>query len=122
MVEKAGLMTVRPLPGLFFRCTGVVAGMIVLGVFAVKPAEMRAVEPRAALLLALGGFLASIVGQFFFYNALRLGEVSRLAPIAGSYPFFTFLLGVLFLGESASLVKIAGVMAIVGGVWLLKIG
>lgn len=122
LLEKAGLARIAPIPGLFYRCVGVMAGMIALALFWVRPNDIRSVDARSALCLALAGFLASLIGQFFFYNALKLGDVSRLAPIGGSYPFFAFLLGLLFFGESASPLKIAGVVLIVSGVWLLKIG
>lgn len=122
LVEKAGLNLVKPVPGLFFRCIGVLIGMVMLALFFVKPEEIKTADMRGALFLVLGGFLASIIGQFFFYNALRMGEVSRLAPIAAAYPFVTFLLGILFLGESLSLPKVVGVTAIVAGVWFLRMG
>jgi uncharacterized membrane protein len=62
------------------------------------------------------------MGQTFFYNALKHGDVSRLVPVSGSYPFIAFILGVLIFGESVTPLKVLGALAIVGGVWLLKIG
>lgn len=122
LLEKAGLSQVRPMAGLFYRSMGVLIGLVLLALFWVKPEEIKSVDARSALILALAGFLASFVGQYFFYNALRLGEASRLAPIGGSYPFVTFIVGVLILGESATPMKLAGVVMIAAGVWLLKIG
>ena len=45
-----------------------------------------------------------------------------MGPIAGSFPLIAFILSVLFLGESISLAKIAGMVLIVIGIWVLKIG
>ena len=122
LLEKTGLAHAKPLAGLFYRCVGVVIGFVILTVFMVKPQDIRSVGPRSALLLMLGGFLASFVAQICFYNGLKLGEMSRVVPISASYPFITFLIGVLLLGESLSLLKLAGALLVVAGVWLVKIG
>ena len=122
LIEKTGLRHIAPMTGLFFRSLGVAIGLVLLAVFAVKPQEIRSADPRSALLLMTGGFLASIVGQTFFYNGLKIGEVSRMVPISGSYPFIAFLLGVLFMGESFTLLKFGGALLIISGIWLLKIG
>ena len=122
LFEKLGLAHTKPLAGLFYRCVGVVIGFVVLTLFMVKPHELRSVGLRSALLLALGGFLASFVAQICFYNGLKLGEMSRVVPISASYPFITFAIGVLLLGESLSLLKFGGVLLVVAGVWLIKLG
>ena len=122
LVEKTGLKNTAPMVGLFFRSLGVAVGLVFLGLFVVKPQEIRTVEWRSALLLMAGGFIASIVGQTFFYTGLKTGEISRMVPISGSYPFIAFILGVLIMGESVTALKVAGSLLIVLGVWLLKIG
>lgn len=122
LIEKAGLRQIAPMTGLFYRSLGVAIGLVLLGCFVVKPQEIRSVDMRSALLVMAGGFLASIVGQTFFYNSLKLGEVSRMVPISGSYPFIAFFLGILFFGESLTLIKLVGATLIVLGVWFLKIG
>ncbi len=122
LIEKAGLRQIAPMTGLFYRSLGVAVGLLILGCFVVKPQEIRSVDLRSALLVMAGGFLASIVGQTFFYNSLKLGEVSRVVPISGSYPFIAFILGILFFGESLTTMKFIGAALIVLGVWFLKIG
>ncbi|MCG3175703.1 MAG: hypothetical protein MOGMAGMI_00636 [Candidatus Omnitrophica bacterium] len=120
--EKIGLHRVQPLPGLFYRCIGVMVGLVALAIWLVKPAEIRQVDTRSAALLILGGFLASVAAQICFYSGLKAGEMSRVVSIAASYPLITFLLGVLLLGESLTPLKAAGAFLIVGGIWLLKSG
>lgn len=121
LIEKSGLAKVQPLPGLFYRCAGVVLGLVLLGLFMVKPSEILQVDRRSALLLIAGGFLASVLAQYCFYSGLKGGEMSRVVIIAASYPLITFLLGILVLGESLTPYKAAGALLIVGGIWLLKI-
>lgn len=122
LLEKVGLGKIEPLAGLFYRSIGVVIGLIILGLFLLKPAEIRSVDLKSALLVMTGGFLASFVATFLFYHALKIGEMSRIVPISGSYPLITFLLGVLILGESFTPLKLLGVILAVLGVWFLKIG
>ena len=122
ILEKMGLSKVDPLVGLFYRCFGVILGIFVLGLAVLKPQQIKSADMRSVLLLILGGFLASFVAQIAFYQGLKIGEVSRVVPISGTYPLITFALGILFLGESVSLVKMLGVFLIIAGVWALKIG
>ncbi len=122
LLEKLGLSHTKPLAGLFYRCVGVVIGMVILSIFMVKPQEIRVGGLKSAMLLIVAGFFASFVAQVCFYNGLKLGEISRIVPISASYPLMTFLLGVWLLGESWSLVKLGGVVLVIAGMWLLKIG
>jgi len=122
LLEKAGLAKVSPFVGLFYRSLGVVLGLLIMGIFLVKPQQLKAVDGRSIMLLVLGGFLASFIAQICFYHGLKIGEISRVVPISGMYPLVAFLLGVLIFGESFNLVKMAGVGLIIAGVWALKIG
>jgi len=61
--------------------------------------------------------LLHIVALWFFFNALKAGESTRVVPIAGSaVPLFTLVFGVTFLGEifvAKQLVAVA--LLIIGG-------
>ncbi len=121
IMEKMGLARITPMAGIFIRSCGVIVGISVLAVFngeAIKVA-MKA-DPKTIFLLAAGGFMASILGQIFFYNALKIGEASKLVPIAGTYPLFAFLLGVIFLGEGLTMAKAGGVMFVILGLFMLR--
>ena len=122
LLEKLGLTKVDPLMGLFYRCIGVVIGCLILGTFLIKSGSVKPVDSRSFIFLVLAGFLASIIAQIFFYNGLKVGEVSRVVPIAGSFPLVAFILSWLLLGESISLLKILGVLSIIFGIWALKVG
>ncbi|MFH1791893.1 MAG: EamA family transporter [Candidatus Omnitrophota bacterium] len=122
LLEKAGLGSVRPLAGLFYRSIGVIIGIILLGLFFVKPQELQGVDWRSRVYLVLAGFLASFVAQIFFYHGLKIGEISRVVPISGSYPLIAFMLGILLLGESVNPVKLAGAVLVVIGLCVLRVG
>ena len=108
--------------GVFFRSIGVVIGISVLGFFFVKPAEMRATDMRTIFLLITAGFLASFLAQMTFYQALKLGDVSKIVPISASYPLITFVLGIMIFREGFSFVKCLGAAAVIVGIWAIKIG
>ena len=121
ILEKMGLARIAPMAGVLIRSCGVIIGVSMLAIFnnhALKIA-LKA-DPRTIFFLALGGFMASIVGQIFFYNALKLGEASKVVPIAGIYPLVAFLLGVIFLGESFTFMKAAGITFVILGLFLLR--
>lgn len=120
ILEKLGLAKTEPFVALFYRCLGVILGILVLGIFVLKPEQIKAVPPRSIALFVVAGFLASFAAQITFYHALKIGDVSRVVPISGAYPLIAFLLGILVLGESVTLMKVLGVILIIGGAWLLK--
>jgi len=120
ILEKLGLHKVDPFTALFYRCIGVLVGLFLLGTFVVKPAQLKAVDGRSMLFLVLSGFLASFVAQITFYHGLKIGEVSRVVPISGTYPLVAFILSFLILGEAFTLSRFAGITLIVTGAWLLR--
>lgn len=119
--EKMGLSKLSPHAGIFVRCLAVSSGALFLLAF--KPsilAELAQAPIRNIALIVFGGFTANFIGQLLFYNALKTGDVSCVTPIAGAYPLIAFLLGILVLGESFTLVKLTGIGLIVFGVFLLR--
>ena len=121
LLEKMGIMKIEPLPGLFLRTFGVMFGIALLLLFKFSVVKQAfAAKPQTILFIMLGGFLASFVGQLFFYRALKLGEVSKVVPVAATYPIVAFILGVIFLSEKITLMKVSGVALVISGILLLK--
>ena len=121
IVEKIGLAKVPAMTGLFYRSVGVMIGLLILGIWQMEGVKATIGHGLGTWgYLVAGGFLASIIGQIFFYNALKFGEASQVVPIGASYPLLSFLLGVLFLGEKLTLAKAAGMLLVIAGVFLLK--
>ena len=121
ILEKMGVSRTTPLAGVFLRSCGVIVGIFILALFnnsALRTA-LKA-DPRTIAYLVLGGFMASILGQILFYNALKTGEVSKVVPIAGIYPLVSFIIGIIFLGEGVTFAKLGGVMMVIFGLFLLR--
>lgn len=121
LLEKIGLSKIEPFPGLLLRCLGVILGLILLVIFRFQTVkEAMVAKPQAVFFIMLGGLLASVVGQMFFYRALKVGELSKVVPVAAGYPVISFILGIIFLSEKITLVKLSGVGLVVLGAVLLK--
>lgn len=121
VMEKTGLANIAPLSGVVIRSLGVFIGTMILVIF--NSGLLKSVfkaDPKTIIFLAAGGIIASILGQIFFYNALKDGEVSKMVPIAATYPLVSFLLGLLFFGESFTVVKGMGIGFVILGVFLLR--
>lgn len=120
LIEKAGLGRNDPVLGVFARSLGVLFGILVLGLWWSPWKALAALDPRSIFLLALGGFLASVLGQMAFYHALKMGQLSQVTPVAGTYPLVAAVLGWVLLREPLSASRILGALLIVLGLFLLR--
>ncbi len=120
VLEKLGLTQSAPMVAVFARSIGVFLGALVCGVWWSPWKALGNVPLRAFLLLALGGFLASVVGQLAFYHALKTGHVSQVTPIAGTYPLVAVVLGWVLLREPMTAGRVVGAIFIGAGVLLLR--
>ncbi|MDO4333350.1 MAG: EamA family transporter [Eubacteriales bacterium] len=76
------------------------------------------IDAKTYLFLILSG-LATGVSWLCYFRALQIGDVNKVAPIDKSSTVLTILLACLFLGESMSWSKAAGVLAIGVGTWMM---
>ena len=120
--EKMGLKgRLDPYIGVVLRTLPIafigVVGLVALG----KTKGLGTIEPRSAIYVMIGGFLAGFLGQITFYHALKSGEASMVVPLAAIYPMFALFIAVLFLGESFTWYKLAGILFIITGIALLRL-
>ena len=120
LMEKVGLGSAPPAAGVVVRSAGVVVGLVVATWLWSPWAAVRAMPWTSVVLLALGGLLASFVGQMAFYHALKSGALSQVTPVAGTYPLVAALLGWWVLREPLTLPRLLGVAFVVLGVVLLR--
>ena len=119
LLEKLGLFRADPITGVFARSFGVAIGALVFAVWWSPWKALAALDARTLCLLGFGGFLASFVGQMAFYHALKVGHVSQVTPISGTYPLIAALLAWTVLREPLTLSRLIGVSLIVAGTLLL---
>lgn len=121
LFEKVGLLRIDPLSAVLIRILGVIIGGIFLIIFRAKTLDtILHADVKTFSFLLLGGFLASFLGQIFFYRALKEGEISQVVPIAAAYPLISFLIGLIFLHEKFTLTKALGIIFVFSGILFLK--
>ncbi|MBK7207212.1 MAG: EamA family transporter [Elusimicrobia bacterium] len=119
--EKWGLRQADPAAGVLARTLGVAVGCVIFALAA--PAVVQrfwVMDGRSRWALIVGGVLASVVAQLFFYRALKIGEVGKVAVVGGAWPVVAFLLSAAFLGEPVTRQKIVGIALVVSGAVLLR--
>jgi len=83
-----------------------------------KHGEIRALDRRTCLFLALSG-LATGLSWLCYFRALQLGEASRVAPVDKLSVVFAIALAAVFLRERLTWQHWAGGSLIVAGALLL---
>ena len=86
-----------------------------------RTAEVKGISGHTWIFLVLSG-AATGLSWLFYFKALQVGDVSRVAPIDKLSVVITICLSFLFLKEPASLRVIIGALLITGGsiVMLIK--
>ena len=75
---------------------------------------------RASLMILLSA-AAGAASWLFYFNALRLAEVARVAPVDKLSTAFAVVLAVLFLGERPTALNWLGVALMLGGAYLVSL-
>lgn len=117
--EKAGLRQAQPLAAVFVRAllTTVFTGLCLLGSRGSTGFSQWTVWTWGAIILS--GVIGVLLAQVFYFQAMRIGEVGRVAPIAGSWPLFAAILAAIFLGEPLTSGRVFGIVLVFVGVLFL---
>ncbi len=123
MFEKRSIDALGDVPtAIFLRSIGVVIGIVLLMLFMPDVVKKSANANWIPVLMLVGsGFVGSVIAQFANYNALQLGQVSRVSPVTASWPVITFLTGIFFLSEDITPTKVIALLLIAGGIILMKL-
>ena len=77
--------------------------------------------PSEAWLLAAASALLEVAYFIFLSRAYRLGELSAVYPLArGTAPILAVCAGLLILHEKLTAVELAGVLIVLGGIWMIQ--
>ena len=68
----------------------------------------------------MSSVLVSMAGVFFYLKALSGGEAMKIVPLSSTYPAVTFVLALLFLGESFTVNKLIGTVLLSGGIYFIS--
>ena len=82
--------------------------------------KLPTLHGRAILMIVLSG-IAGAVSWLFYFRAIQLGEVSKVAPVDKLSMPFAVVLAVLFLGDRPGMWNWLGVLLIVAGGYLASL-
>jgi drug/metabolite transporter (DMT)-like permease len=117
----AGWGTIDLLAARLSRKVGfLLSGVLVqCGAFALTALLAPALLVVPATINWLGLAVLGVTGvlvYLLFYRALTIGAVSIVAPITGSWGMITALLGIVFLHETATPVRLASIVLVTAGI------
>jgi transporter family protein len=119
LIFKLGLRgEMPPLVGIFFH--NLTAAFFAL-VFMLLLKESFSHPIRDIAVISFGGFVSGFLGLLLYYKAIKVGEVSVVAPIVASSPLWASLFAFILLGESLTLLKLVGTVLVVVGVALITL-
>ena len=118
---KIGLSKLPPLTAVVFRNTFIAIMFIAAITFSGQAKTLFTSDARSIIIILIEASLAGIVGQYFYYKAVKVWEASRVLPIVGAFPLVTFIIATIILAEKITLAKSIGVVLVVIGVGLLGI-
>lgn len=121
VLGKIGLSNLEPLPALLIRSAMVTTILAVAVVMAGKWTAVVTASGRDVIYIVLEGLCAALLGQLAYYYAIKFADISKVTLIVAGAPLVTTLLAVIFLGEKITVYKIAGAVAVILGIVLLRL-
>jgi bacterial/archaeal transporter family protein len=115
---KVGLRNLSPMTGLAIR-TGVTT-ILLTGWMLMDGSLFRLnqITMPAFFILGCEAILATLIGDWAYYSAVKRGPASLVTIIMACSPLVTITLSVLLLGEAVTIRRIIGVLLIIGGIVL----
>ncbi|WP_297506610.1 DMT family transporter [Thermococcus sp.] len=119
ILVRIGLRNLSPVGANIFRLY--IAGSIFLLTFYVT-GNLSAFKlpPRLLLLAFTSGVFGFVIGDYFYFHALKRMGVSRTVPITSTYPLWTILWAVLFLGKQVKPQVVIGAILVVLAIIIVK--
>lgn len=120
LFEKVALKGIDVAPAVCLRSFAV--STMLLGYLAVTRGfgKLSGFPWYVYLLIVLGGTCGSLIGQVTFFKALKSDQASLVVPFVATFPMVTTIGALLFLGESLTPRKAAGIVCAIMGAYLLS--
>jgi len=84
--------------------------------------EVLNMTPLQLLVAFISAQFGFVIGDYFFFNAMKIMGVSRTVPITSSYPLWAILWAYLFLGRSIDIQVVIGAILIVLAIIIVSQG
>ncbi|WP_020167327.1 MULTISPECIES: EamA family transporter [Methylotenera] len=119
VIAKQGLIGISAELGLTVRTAFVCIFIIIFGLLAVAPAEIKSLQKANYIWLALSA-LTTAGSWIFYYKALKMGDVATVALIDKGSVVVSILLAWWIFKEVITLRMIIGALLIVIGVLVIS--
>jgi len=106
--------------------TATAARAVIMAIFtvgfalALNKTSLQGIDAKNWLFIALTGVFGALSWLAYFY-ALKIGDVSKVAPIDRTSVLFALVLAFIFLGEKITIKTVLGAIAIVIGTILIAL-
>lgn len=118
---KMGLANVNPMAGLALR-TYISVSLLTTWVLCNGTwMEFKNISKQATWLIAIEAVLATLVGDFAYYAALKYGEVSFVTIVMACSPLVSIVAAVLFLNEQITVPRLVGAVLVIAGLGLITL-
>lgn len=118
ILAKCGVRTTDSNVATLIRTGVVLVFSCIMVAIAGSAGDLVRADARTLLFLALSG-LATGASWLCYFKALQVGDVNKVVPVDKSSTVLTILLAFLFLGETVTPVRAAGVVLIGAGTLLM---
>lgn len=81
-------------------------------------AGVQTITGKSMLFLVLSG-LCTGASWLCYFRALQIGDINRVVPVDKTSTVLTILLALIFLGEGVTPVKVAAMVLILTGTWMM---
>lgn len=82
--------------------------------------EIFALSKTQLFVAFISAQLGFVIGDYFYFNALKIAGVSRTVPATSSYPLWAILWAFLFLGRGINLKVVFGALLIFSAIVLVR--
>lgn len=122
IIYRRAMFNTTPIAANTIRCVSTSVVMFLVLLILGKAGVLTSLPFEVVVLTIVSGILGLIVGDTFYMLGLRSVGVSVAGPLASTYPLFSMIWSVMFLGQTITMNAIAGSLIIVAGIWLLSYG
>lgn len=119
--DKMGLGKATPAAALSVRTATVAVGLLAFVLMSGGWRQVTSLDHKTVAYIAFGALAGGFAGQLTYYYALKLGDASRVVPLAATYPFVAAIVSVIFLKEPVTPGKVIGAVFIVLGVVAIRL-
>lgn len=120
ILYRKALLNTKPMSANIVRCVTNAAVLVAVLLLIGKVGAVAALPVNVLIVVAVSGLIGLGIGDTLYMIGLKSVGVARAVPLAATYPLFSLIWAVFFLGQPLSIAAVVGAGVIVFGIWLLS--